>query len=95
MFKLFRRRKKRPKITDWEKVRPPTNYLPFGFPFVTCRPMCPGSGCPPCADYHCQPAVSGTCGPGTVFYPTACLPTYACYPTIPPGCVPVPRAPGR
>ena len=93
MLKLRRRRKKKkPAIIDWEKAtRPPTNYLPFGFPFVTCRPVCPG--CRPCADYPCQPSTTGTCQPGTVFYPTACLPTEACLPSVPPGCVPRPCTP--
>ncbi len=88
MLKLRRRRKKRPEIVDWDKSRPPTNYLPFGFPFVTCRPLCPG--CLPCAGHPCQPLSAGTCSPGTLFYPTTCLPSVACYPTVPPGCVPRP-----
>jgi hypothetical protein len=92
MLKLRRRRpKKKPAITDWEAKRPPTHYLPVGFPFVTCRPVCPG--CFPCADHSCQPVVSGTCRPGTIFYPTACLPTHACMPSVPPGCVPRPCTP--
>lgn len=86
MFKFRRRRKKRPEIIDWDKTRPPTNFLPFGFPFVTCRPLCPG--CRPCA--VCRPSTSGTCRPGTIFYPTTCLPSETCYPSIPPGCVPRP-----
>ncbi len=98
MLKLRRRRpkKKKPEIVDWEKTaRPPTNYLPVGFPFVTCRPVCPGCspGCPPCADYSCRPVTAGSCRPGTIFYPTTCLPSQTCMPTVPPGCVPRPCFP--
>ncbi len=94
MFKLRRRRrsKKKPTIVDWEKAtRPPTYYLPVGFPFVTCRPICPG--CSPCVGYPCQPLIGGTCNPGTIFYPTTCLPSTTCLPTVPPGCVPRPCNP--
>jgi hypothetical protein len=87
-----RRSKQRPALTDWDKTgRTPTQYLPVGFPFVTCRPLCPG--CPPCADYACRPLTGGVCGPGTLFYPTACLPSDTCLPTVPVGCVPRPCTP--
>lgn len=89
MFKFRRRRKKRPEIIDWDKSRPPTNYPPVGFPFVTCRPMSPGRQ--PCVDNPCQPMISGTCYPGTIFYPTTLLPSVTCIPAIPPGCVPRPK----
>ena len=87
-----RRSKRRPAFTDWDDTgRKPTQFLPMGFPFVTCRPLCPG--CPPCADFACQPLTGGVCGPGTLFYPTACLPSETCLPTVPPGCVPRPCTP--
>ncbi|MDT8900806.1 hypothetical protein [Anaeroselena agilis] len=87
-----RRKKKPPAIIDWDhSSRPPTQALPVGFPFVTCRPMCPG--CRPCADHACRPVTEGVCAPGTLFYPTTCLPSVTCLPTVPPGCVPRPCTP--
>ena len=70
--------------------RYPTHVLPVGFPFVTCRPACPG--CHPCAE-SCTPVTQGTCQPGTLFFPTTCLPSTTCMPTVPPGCVPRPCTP--
>jgi hypothetical protein len=91
MLKL-RLRRKRPTITDWDKAaRKPTHILPFGFPFVTCRPLCPG--CSPCAGTVCTPLTNGFCQPGTLFFPTACLPSETCLPSVPVGCVPRPCTP--
>jgi hypothetical protein len=92
MLKLHRRRRKRPALTDWDTApRTPVKALPVGFPYVTCRPLCPG--CSPCNGYFCNPVVSGNCKPGTIFYPTTCLPSTTCPPTVPPGCVPRPCFP--
>lgn len=90
---MTRRRKKipRPAIESRPPVRPPVGALPVGYPFVTCRPVCPG--CSPCAGHYCRPVTTGTCQPGTLFYPTTCLPSTACLPSVPPGCVPRPCTP--
>jgi hypothetical protein len=86
-----RRKRPRPTFTDWDHVtRPPTKILPVGFPFVTCRPVCP---CSPCAASVCMPVTDGICQPGTLFFPTTCLPSETCLPTVPPGCVPRPCFP--
>lgn len=62
--------------------------LPSAFPFVSCRPYCL-----PCSGQACAPVNQGYCSPGYPYYPTTCLPTTVCQPSVPPGCVPRPCAP--
>lgn len=80
-----------PAIDRPPAARGPVSALPVGYPFVTCQPVCPG--CRPCADSTCAPVTGGVCQPGTLFYPTVCLPSTTCMPTVPPGCVPRPCSP--